>query len=109
MGLMRRKTLQWAGLGLLLTLLASGKAPAQWGDYSPPDPQWPVPLLNTRPYDGGVYLWGQYVMYQQTNPLVHQQIAYRGFLPTSDQISGAGTAGNVFIGSRQLALDVNQV
>lgn len=109
MGLMRRNTLQWAGLGVMLLLLASAQARAQTPDYAPPDMQMPFPLFSTHPNDGGLYLWGQYVMYQETNPLVHEPVAYRGFLPTTDNVSGAGTAGNVFIGSRQDALDVNQV
>jgi hypothetical protein len=116
-------------LAALMTL-APGRACAQppaglAGGYSPPDMQVPLPLYSNRPEAGGLFLAGSYVMYQQTNPLKSQPVAYRGFIvsqPTVPSSDGTNTllgvtdplSGNLafqgqFIGSRALALDVNQV
>jgi hypothetical protein len=76
--------------------------------FAPEDPILWNPLYSTRPEDGGFYAWGQYVMYRQTNPLVDQQVAVRGFIAVDDSVLGPGTAGT-FIGTRNEALNVSQL
>jgi hypothetical protein len=93
---------------MLLTaaLLTPGLASAQGIDYAPADPALPLPLYNTQPGLGGLYLYGDFVYFQQSNPLKEQQVAYRGFIDVDGSITG--TAGT-FVGSHEVALDVNQV
>jgi hypothetical protein len=122
----------WAALAALIALVP-GSASAQpgmgAGDYSPPDPQWPLPLYSNRPDVGGLFMSGGFVMYQQTNPLQSQPVAYRGFIasqpfiqdptgvlpgvigivPLLNPLTGTPVAQGEFIGSRALALDVKQL
>jgi hypothetical protein len=78
--------------------------------YAPADPQVWAPLGSTHIELGGIYLYTEYVMYHQTNPLKDQQVAVRGFVTTDDSVPGTpvGSSG-VFIGSRDEALNVKQV
>src|SRR5262245_948847 len=63
-------------LGVCLALWPA-QAPAQ--QYAPADPQVPIPYGSTRPEDGGLYTFGMFGMYRQTNPLRNQLVAVRGF------------------------------
>jgi hypothetical protein len=69
-------------LGACLALLpARAQAQAQTStgpQYAPADPQVPIPYGSTRPEDGGLYTFGQFGMYRQTNPLRNQLVAVRG-------------------------------
>ena len=79
---------------------------AQGADYSPPDVPFPAPIGHDRMDKGGIYFLGEFVMYQQTNPIKHQAIAFRGFVDEDGSITGQpGT----FVGSRALALDAHDV
>jgi Legionella pneumophila major outer membrane protein precursor len=78
--------------------------------YAPADPQLPVPLGSTHIDQGGFYLYTQYVMFHQTNPLHEQQVAVRGVLATDDTVPGtAPLSSGQFIGSRTEAFNVKQV
>jgi hypothetical protein len=94
------------GLAWLLTAglaLMPGGGFAQ--EYVPPDPQWPVPLYHARPEAGGLFTFGEYVMFRQTNPLRNQEIAFRGFIDQDGSVTGnPGT----FVGSGQPALNARQ-
>jgi len=74
-------------------------------NYAPPDPNLPLPLGSTRP-ECGLFLYGEYAMYAQTNPLKSQVVAYRGILDILGQITG--TPNNP-INLQRKALDVEQV
>jgi hypothetical protein len=125
---MRKHTVWRAGLLAALLALPTGRALAQpvglAGDYSPPAVQLPFPLYSTRPENGGFFFTGGYAMYQMTNPIKDQQIAYRGFIisnqnfidpntgtiaPVTIPTTGATTFQGEFVGSRALALDTQQV
>jgi hypothetical protein len=80
--------------------------PVGYQGYSLPDPQLPLPIGNTQPDQGGLFLIGQYVMFRQTNPIQGQPIATRGFTDTDGSITGVPGA---HIGSGVIALDANQV
>jgi hypothetical protein len=107
---MLRKAFRRAWLGVVLALLVPRGAWAQ--DYAPEAVPMPWPLYSTHPANGGLFLTGGFAMYQQTNPLKDQQIAYRGFLtvlPGINDVNGNPIPSNTFVGSRDLALDTNQV
>ncbi len=128
---MRTKSVWRAGLLAALAALAPGAALAQIpgglaGDYSPPDHQLPYPLYSNRPDVGGLFVTGGYVMYEQSNPIKDQPVAYRGFIASQPSVPNPETGGATFvtvpdpvtgnqafqgqfIGSRALALDTNQV
>ena len=75
---MRTRTI-WLGCLLAAGMaLTSGGAFAQ-SNYVPPDPVWPLPLYHDRPENGGLFTFGEFVMFRQTNPLRNQTIASRGF------------------------------
>jgi hypothetical protein len=106
---MRGKTIWGAWLLVACVALAPVGAYAQDATgYAQPDWELPVPLGSTRPEDGGLFLFGEYVMFRQTNPLKDQLVAVRGFVAVDDTVLGPGTAGT-FIGSRVSALDVHQI
>src|SRR5262249_46197488 len=99
MGLMRGKTFL-GGAGLLVAWLtlapvafAQGISPSA-GDitgpgatgYAPADPQLPVPLGSTRPEDGGLYTFGRFAYFKQSNILRAQPVAIRGFRASDDSI-----------------------
>lgn len=90
---------------LLLTGLALAPRGAEGQEYVPPDPQWPLPLYHARPETGGVYAFGEYVMYRQTNPLRNQLLAIRGFIDQDGSITG--TPGS-FFGDGAPALNARQ-
>jgi len=100
-----------------LAVLAPGRILAQdsWPQggfatgYAPPAVQLPYPLGSTHPEMGGLFLAGSYIMYNQTNTLQSQPVAYRGFVATDDSVLGAAGSAGTFVGSRNVALDVNQV
>lgn len=104
-----------AGLAALMALLpARALAQPQGGDgmagsYAPPAFQLPYPLYSTRPEAGGLYMAGSYVMYQQSNPLQSQPIAYRGFIATDDTVLNAAGSAGTFVGTRNDVLDTNMV
>ena len=70
-----------------IVLLARGQesSPGSPG-YAPADPQLPIPLGSTRPEDGGLYVFGRFVMFRQTNPLQSQPVAIRGFMASDNTI-----------------------
>ncbi len=109
-------------IGWLAWLLAAGAALmpatawAQNGQYEvPPAPfsdTVPWPLGHPRYEDGGFFTFGDFNYWMQANPLRSQLIAFRGLLDQDGSISAAlGLPGGpgTFIGSRNPALDVNQV
>lgn len=117
---MRSKSVWGAGvLAALaaLTALSPGRAVAQslWPEggfatgYAPPAVQLPYPLYSTHPEIGGLFIAGSYIMYHQTNPLQSQPVGYRGFVATDDTVLNAAGSAGTFVGSRNVALDVNQV
>src|SRR5260370_36859136 len=57
-------------LGLVLTAVM-GLAPeaARCQDYSPPDPEFPLPLYHERPETGGFYAAGEFLLFRQTDPI----------------------------------------
>lgn len=67
------------------------------------DPMIPIPLGHDRMENGGLFFKGGYAMYRQTNPLVHQVIALRGFVDVDGSITGVQ---GQFVGSHRPALDV---
>jgi hypothetical protein len=78
--------------------------------YAPP-PYIPwSPLGSSRPEDGGLFLFGEAVMFRQTNPIQGQVVGVRGFIATDDTVPGVppGSSG-VFVGSRSEALNTSQV
>src|SRR5262249_50720872 len=86
-GLMRRWTIRGTGplawglawaMCMLLPALALGQGVLNY-EVPPADPAFPLPLYSTRPENGGLYTFGEFVMFRQTNPLGHQPIAFRGF------------------------------
>jgi hypothetical protein len=87
--------------------LATSFAPGS--DYSPPSPTLPLPLYSTRPDVGGLFVAGSYVMYQQTNPIKSQEVAVRGFIAVDDQVLNAAGSAGTFVGTRNNALDTNQI
>ncbi len=123
MGLMRTKSVwgvgvlaAWAvlvaltpGRGLAQGDMATSFAPGLAGDYSPPARPLPFPLYSTRPDVGGLFVAGSYVMYQQNNPLKSQEVAVRGFIAVDDTVLNAAGSAGTFVGTRNNALDVNQV
>ena len=74
--------------------------------YAPPDPMSPLPLYSTRPENGGLFTFGQFVLYRQSIPLEDQIIAVRGFQDFDGSASGVVGA---FVGPRTPALDTGMV
>jgi hypothetical protein len=118
---MHNKSIRRAWLLAALAVLAPGAAYAQGiaEDYAPADPVLPFPLYSTHPEAGGLFTFGEFVIYRQTNPLKSQLVAQRGLVITSPtvpdptntflvQVPGVTDSGT-FVGSGQEALDVNQV
>jgi hypothetical protein len=71
--------------------------------------QFPYPLYSTHPEVGGLFVAGSYIMYNQTNTMKSQEVAVRGFVATDDTVLAAAGSAGTFVGSRNNALDVNQV
>src|SRR5262245_38316979 len=65
------------------------------------------PLSGPRPETGGLYTWFNFVYMKTNRPLASQEIAYRGFLDLVGDISGGPPA--TFVGSREVALETNQL
>jgi hypothetical protein len=103
-----RRTSNWRVVLLMAAALLTPRlATAQGVDYAPPDPVLPLPLSGTQPGLGGLYLYGDFVFFSQTNPLRQQEIGIQGFVDSDGSVTGkpAGT----FIGSKLDVLDVDQV
>jgi hypothetical protein len=120
MGLMRIKSVWGAGVLATLAALAAlspGRSLAQesWPQggfatgYAPPAVPLPYPLYSTHPEQGGLFVFGSYIMYNQTNTMKSQEVAVRGFVATDDTVLNAAGSAGTFVGSRNNALDVNQV
>jgi hypothetical protein len=80
--------------------------------YEVPPPSVMVPSpLNQHLDQGGWFVGGQFVFYNQTNPLRDQLIGFRGLTDRDGSVHAALGLGNQpgFIGSHAPALDVNQV
>jgi hypothetical protein len=101
-----------------LAALAPGGAFAQDTDYAPPaNLNLPLPLYSTNPARGGFFFSVGYVMYNQTNPIRDQPIAFRGLIvtestvPSTDQtiLLGLGVPQGSFFGDRTIALNASQV
>jgi hypothetical protein len=72
--------------------------------YAPGDPEIPLPIgaYGGHPEAGGIFVYYDFVMYRETNPLRNQSIAVRGFVDTDGSITGSpGT----FVGSGAQALN----
>jgi major outer membrane protein len=104
---MRRTSIWRAGLLTAAALLTPRLASAQGFDYAPADPVLPLPLYSTQPGLGGLYLYGDFVFFHQTNPLRQQEIGMRGFVDSDGSVTARPPG--TFIGSAQNVLDVNQV
>ncbi len=120
MGLMRIKSVRGAGVLAALTALAvltpgiarrSGVMASRRIRHRlcTAAVQLPYPLYSTHPETGGLFVAGSYVMYHQTNPMRSQEVAVRGFVATDDTVLNAAGSAGTFVGSRNNALDVNQV
>jgi hypothetical protein len=118
---MHNKSIGRAWLLTALAVLAPGAAFAQGiaEDYAPADPVLPFPLYSTHPEAGGLFTFGEFLIFRQTNPLKSEQVAVRGLVVTSPtvpdetntflvQVPNVALSGT-FVGSGQEALDVNQV
>ncbi len=118
---MHNKSIRRAWLLAALAVLAPGAAFAQGiaEDYAPADPTFPFPLYSTHPEAGGLFTFGEALIFRQTNPLKSELVAQRGFVTTSplvlDQsqtflvaVPGPPLSGT-FVGSGVEALDVNQL
>jgi hypothetical protein len=100
-----------------LAVLSPGRSLAQesWPQggfatgYAPPVVQMPNPLYSTHPEVGGLFVAGSYIMYNQTNTMRSQEVAVRGFVANDDTVLNAPGSAGTFVGSRNNALDVNQV
>ena len=57
-------------------------------DGALPDDDNPLPIWHNRPQKGGFFTYAEFVMFQQTNPLQHQPIAYQGFMDSTGEITG---------------------
>ncbi len=68
--------------------------------------QLPLPVGNTQPGLGGPYVFGEYLMWRQTNPIKGQPIATRGFTDEDGSITGVS---GLHIGTGSIALDADQV
>jgi hypothetical protein len=95
-------------------LLAPTVAWGQNGYYEVPPPatQFPYPLGHPRMEDGGFYTFGEFLFWQQTNPLKGQLIAFEGFNDRDGSIGlalGIGDVPGQFIGSRRPVLSVDDV
>jgi hypothetical protein len=112
-----RGTTIWRGCLLAIgAALAPGLAfgqdqggPVSFQGYAPmgdEKSQLPIPVGNTQPDLGGLFLVGQYVMLRQTNPIQGQPIATRGFIDEDGSITGVP---GIHVGSGVIALDANQV
>jgi len=86
--------------------LARGQEPNNY-EVPPPDPMLPLPLGMPRYEDGGFFFAGEFLYMMQTNPIGSQFIAFRGFFDLDGSASGL-TPGS-FVGSRDPALNANQV
>lgn len=102
-----RRTSIWRALLLTTGMLTPALASAQGIDYAPADPVLPLPLYNTQPGLGGLYLYGDFVYFKLSNPLQGQNVAVRGFVDVDGSVTG-GPPGT-FVGSGQPALDVKNV
>ena len=107
---MRTRTLWLAGLLMAAMALTPTTVPAQSSlnyEVPPADPVFPFPLYHSRPERGGFFLFGEFVLYRQTNPMGHSNVvAQRGLIDFDGSITGRpGT----FVGSGQTALNTNQL
>ncbi len=82
---MHNKSIGRAWLLAALAVLAPGAAYAQGiaEDYAPADPTFPFPLYSTHPEAGGLFTFGEALIFRQTNTLKSEIVAQRGFVVTS--------------------------
>lgn len=87
-------------------------APAMaWGQnpgasYAPMSSPLPLPIGSNRPEDGGFFAFAQATYFTATTPLKSQVVGVRGFVDRDGSITGVV---DTFVGSRQTALNVNQL
>jgi hypothetical protein len=94
---MTRKWNVW--LSLLVTVgvaVASDRAKADESDVPYADPQVPLPIGHDRMSKGGFYTAGEFLYFQQTNPLKSQVLAVRGILDFDGSISADLNGQTVF-------------
>jgi hypothetical protein len=115
---MRGTTIWRAGLLTIAAVLVPGLAwgqgphdqggPVSYQGYAPPpfQEQLPLPIGNTQPDLGGLFVGAEYLLLRQTNPIRGQPIATRGFIDEDGSITGVP---GIHIGTGVLALDANQV
>jgi hypothetical protein len=113
-------------LALLLTAGMTLAPNAVWGqrfaggdDVPPEDPPTFLPLYHDRPETGGFFAAGEFLWWQQTNPIKNQAIVLHGFVDVDGSLQNFINVvqGNVnaqatpgqFFGSHLEALDANQV
>jgi hypothetical protein len=100
------------GLAMLLTAAWAalpGRALGQGAEFPRPDVEMPWPLGHDRIDRGGLYLLGEFVMYQQTNPIKSQELAFSGFQEFTGGTSGITGIPGAFNGNHTLRLDANAV
>jgi hypothetical protein len=81
---------------------------AQTPDGELPDYEVPVPLGHNPANKGGFYMAASFVYFQQTNPLQHQPLAYRGFIDADGSVLASNGVPGTRYGSGDLALDAKQ-
>jgi hypothetical protein len=109
---MRGKTFRGACLlATWLALATAGVRGQNTGnyvpEYAPPDHPVPIPTGSTRPEDGGLYLWSEFMFFRWNNPLRDQLVARRGFVVSDNSLPGF-TVGQI-LGSGVPALNVDQL
>src|SRR5262249_27060333 len=100
------------GLACLLTAvlaLIPGLALGQGPELPRPDFELPVPLGHDRIDKGGLYVLGEFVMFEQTNPIRTQPLAFSGFQEFTGGTTGISGIPGMFIGNHTLRLDANDV
>jgi hypothetical protein len=109
---MRRRFIAWTVLLLGAAVLWPDAASAQFPEVPPPPVTVPWPFGRPRMDTGGIYGAAEFLWMKETNPLRQQPVAFRGVIDTDGTLGTAlgipSFPGN-FIGSKEVALDVNSV
>lgn len=87
---------------LLTAGMALAPATARAQELPRPDFELPVPLGHDRMDKGGLFVAAEFAMFRQTNPLRHQDLAFRGFVDFNGGVTGVPGA---FVGDHSVALD----
>ena len=95
-----RRRLWGGGMGLVVACWLILSPPAARAsdvpDYAPAYPQLPIPLGSTRPEDGGLYVFSEFIFFKQPVKLRSEEIARRGFIVSDNSL---GIPIGTFVGS----------